>query len=87
MKRSCLLAKSFVRPLMFFSSLSLPSLSGLSLQDSFEYINQDPNLGKLNTNQNNLGPCRTGSNLGKLRHVSGASLSGSRRRGCPFCSL
>uniref|UniRef100_A0A2K6FHA0 Folliculin interacting protein 2 n=1 Tax=Propithecus coquereli TaxID=379532 RepID=A0A2K6FHA0_PROCO len=34
-----------------------------NLQDSFEYINQDPNLGKPNTNQNNLGPCRTGSNL------------------------
>uniref|UniRef100_A0A8C3YLE0 Folliculin interacting protein 2 n=1 Tax=Catagonus wagneri TaxID=51154 RepID=A0A8C3YLE0_9CETA len=34
-----------------------------NLQDSFEYINQDPNLGKLNTNHNNLGPCRTGSNL------------------------
>uniref|UniRef100_A0A673T092 Folliculin interacting protein 2 n=1 Tax=Suricata suricatta TaxID=37032 RepID=A0A673T092_SURSU len=34
-----------------------------NLQDSFEYIQQDPNLGKLNTNQNNLGPCRTGSNL------------------------
>ncbi|XP_072581031.1 folliculin-interacting protein 2 isoform X4 [Vulpes vulpes] len=34
-----------------------------NLQDSFEYIHQDPNLGKLNTNQNNLGPCRTGSNL------------------------
>ncbi|XP_057403158.1 folliculin-interacting protein 2 isoform X1 [Balaenoptera acutorostrata] len=38
-----------------------------NLQDSFEYINQDPNLGKLNTNQNNLGPCRTGSNLGVLQ--------------------
>ncbi|TKC48093.1 hypothetical protein EI555_014450, partial [Monodon monoceros] len=35
----------------------------IRLQDSFEYINQDPNLGKLNTNQNNLGPCRTGSTL------------------------
>ncbi|KAM7140160.1 folliculin-interacting protein 2 isoform 4-T4 [Molossus nigricans] len=34
-----------------------------NLQDSFEYINQDPNLGKLNTNQNNFGPCRAGSNL------------------------
>ncbi|XP_006892840.1 PREDICTED: folliculin-interacting protein 2 [Elephantulus edwardii] len=34
-----------------------------NLQDSFEYINQDPNLGKLNTNQNNLGPGRIGSNL------------------------
>ncbi|XP_051055391.1 folliculin-interacting protein 2 [Phodopus roborovskii] len=34
-----------------------------NLQDSFEYINQDPQVGKLNTNQNSLGPCRTGSNL------------------------
>ncbi|XP_066891549.1 folliculin-interacting protein 2 isoform X5 [Kogia breviceps] len=34
-----------------------------NLQDSFEYINQDPNLGKLNTDQNNQGSCRTGSNL------------------------
>ncbi|XP_004708797.1 folliculin-interacting protein 2 isoform X4 [Echinops telfairi] len=34
-----------------------------NLQDSFEYINQDPNLGKLNTNQNSLSTCRTGSNL------------------------
>ncbi|XP_028347368.1 folliculin-interacting protein 2 isoform X4 [Physeter macrocephalus] len=34
-----------------------------NLQDSFEYISQDPNLGKLNTSQNNLGPCRTGSHL------------------------
>ncbi|XP_024601907.1 folliculin-interacting protein 2 [Neophocaena asiaeorientalis asiaeorientalis] len=38
-----------------------------NLQDSFEYINQDPNVGKLNTNQNNLGPCRTGSTLGALQ--------------------
>ncbi|XP_036089903.1 folliculin-interacting protein 2 isoform X8 [Rousettus aegyptiacus] len=41
-----------------------------NLQDSFEYINQDPNLGRLNTNQNNLGPCRTGSNLGLLQACS-----------------
>ncbi|XP_055452600.1 folliculin-interacting protein 2 isoform X2 [Psammomys obesus] len=34
-----------------------------NLQDSFEYINQDPQVGKLNANQNSLGPCRTGSNL------------------------
>ncbi|XP_075399757.1 folliculin-interacting protein 2 isoform X2 [Tenrec ecaudatus] len=34
-----------------------------NLQDSFEYINQDPNLGKLNANQNSLSTCRTGSNL------------------------
>ncbi|XP_052587261.1 folliculin-interacting protein 2 isoform X5 [Peromyscus californicus insignis] len=34
-----------------------------NLQDSFEYINQDPQVGKVNTNQNSLGPCRTGSHL------------------------
>ncbi|KAM8763856.1 folliculin-interacting protein 2 isoform 3-T3 [Rhynchonycteris naso] len=44
-----------------------------NLQDSLEYINQDPNLGKLNTNQNNLGPCRTGSNLG-LPQAGGSKL-------------
>ncbi|XP_036848841.2 folliculin-interacting protein 2 isoform X6 [Manis javanica] len=47
-----------------------------NLQDSFEYINQDPNLGKLNTNQNNLGPCRTGSNLGLLQACSSRLLPG-----------
>ncbi|CAK6445837.1 unnamed protein product [Pipistrellus nathusii] len=47
-----------------------------NLQDSFEYINQDPNLGKLNTNQNNLGPCRTGSNLGLLQACSSKLLPG-----------
>ncbi|KAI2536415.1 folliculin interacting protein 2, partial [Homo sapiens] len=47
-----------------------------NLQDSFEYINQDPNLGKLNTNQNSLGPCRTGSNLGLLQACSSKLLQG-----------
>ncbi|XP_045654686.1 folliculin-interacting protein 2 isoform X3 [Ursus americanus] len=47
-----------------------------NLQDSFEYIHQDPNLGKLNTNQNNLGPCRTGSNLGVLQACSSKLLQG-----------
>uniref|UniRef100_A0A8C4MXH1 Folliculin interacting protein 2 n=1 Tax=Equus asinus TaxID=9793 RepID=A0A8C4MXH1_EQUAS len=47
-----------------------------NLQDSFEYINQDPNLGKLNTNQNNLGPCRAGSNLGLLQACSSKLLQG-----------
>ncbi|CAK7306132.1 Folliculin-interacting protein 2 [Vulpes lagopus] len=47
-----------------------------NLQDSFEYIHQDPNLGKLNTNQNNLGPCRTGSNLGLLQACSSKLLQG-----------
>ncbi|XP_010336860.2 folliculin-interacting protein 2 isoform X2 [Saimiri boliviensis] len=47
-----------------------------NLQDSFEYINQDPNLGKLNTNQNSLGPCRTASNLGLLQACSSKLLQG-----------
>ncbi|XP_053439525.1 folliculin-interacting protein 2 isoform X2 [Nycticebus coucang] len=47
-----------------------------NLQDSFEYINQDPNLGKLNTSQNSLGPCRTGSNLGLLQACSSKLLQG-----------
>ncbi|XP_064273572.1 folliculin-interacting protein 2 isoform X5 [Passer domesticus] len=37
--------------------------SNNNLQDSFEYINQDPGLGKLSSNQNGLGTCRSGSNL------------------------
>lgn len=40
-----------------------------SLQDSFEYINQDPSLGKLSSHQNGLGTCRSGSNLGKHSHI------------------
>lgn len=43
--------------------------SFLSLQDSFEYINQDSSLGKLSSNQNGLGTCRSGSNLGKYLQV------------------
>ncbi|XP_013030672.1 folliculin-interacting protein 2 isoform X3 [Anser cygnoides] len=37
--------------------------SNNNLQDSFEYINQDSSLGKLSSNQNGLGTCRSGSNL------------------------
>ncbi|XP_007496234.2 folliculin-interacting protein 2 isoform X2 [Monodelphis domestica] len=47
-----------------------------NLQDSFEYISQDPNLGKLGSNQNTLGPCRAGSNLGVLQACSGKLLQG-----------
>ncbi|XP_021013497.2 folliculin-interacting protein 2 isoform X4 [Mus caroli] len=47
-----------------------------NLQDSFEYINQDPQAGKLNSNQYNLGPFRTGSNLGLLQVCSGKLLQG-----------
>ena len=82
-----LLANSCIHLLMFLSCLSLPSPSGRSLQDSFEYINQDPNLGKLNTNQTNLGPCRTGSNLGKLHRIDGSCFLGPPCCGCAFCFL
>ncbi|XP_062055335.1 folliculin-interacting protein 2 isoform X2 [Lepus europaeus] len=53
-------------------SARMGSLCGSTnnLQDSFEYINQDPNLGKLNTNQNSVGPCRNASNLGLLQGVA-----------------
>ena len=81
-----LFENSFIHLLTFFSSLSL-HLPGFSLQDSFEYINQDPNLGKLNTNQNNLGPCRTGSNLGKINHMNGFILSEYHCGGCVFCFI
>ncbi|XP_067993289.1 folliculin-interacting protein 2 isoform X3 [Melanerpes formicivorus] len=37
--------------------------SNNNLQDSFEYINQDPSLVRLSSNQNGLGTCRSGSNL------------------------
>ena len=43
--------------------------SNNNLQDSFEYISQDPSLGKLSSNQNGLGTCRSGSNLGKYFHI------------------
>lgn len=78
---------SFIHLLTFFFFLALPSLPGFSLQDSFEYINQDPNLGKLNTNQNNLGPCRTGSNLGKISPMNGLFLSEYHCCGCVFCFI
>ncbi|KAI1238402.1 hypothetical protein IHE44_0013130 [Lamprotornis superbus] len=48
----------------------------IRLQDSFEYINQDPSLGKLNSNQNGLGTCRSGSNLGVLQLCSSKLLQG-----------
>ncbi|NXI55018.1 FNIP2 protein, partial [Chloroceryle aenea] len=50
--------------------------SNNNLQDSFEYINQDTSLGKLNSNQNGLGTCRSGSNLGVLQLCSSKLLQG-----------
>ncbi|NXO94610.1 FNIP2 protein, partial [Certhia brachydactyla] len=50
--------------------------SNNNLQDSFECINQDPSLGKLSSNQNGLGSCRSGSNLGVLQLCSSKLLQG-----------
>ncbi|NXP49108.1 FNIP2 protein, partial [Heliornis fulica] len=50
--------------------------SNNNLQDSFEYINQDPSMGKLSSNQNGLGTCRSGSNLGVLQLCSSKLLHG-----------
>ncbi|XP_015280244.1 PREDICTED: folliculin-interacting protein 2 [Gekko japonicus] len=47
-----------------------------SLQGSFEYISQDPNVTRLNSNPNGLGPCRNGSNLGVLQLCSSKLLHG-----------
>ncbi|KYO46264.1 hypothetical protein Y1Q_0021796 [Alligator mississippiensis] len=59
-------------------SARVGSFSGSTsnLQDSFEYINQDPSLGKMNSNQNGLGTCRSGSNLGVLQLCSSKLLQG-----------
>ncbi|XP_030305473.1 folliculin-interacting protein 2 isoform X1 [Calypte anna] len=50
--------------------------SNNNLQDSFEYINQDPSLGKLSSNQNGLGTGRSGNNLGVLQLCSSKLLQG-----------
>ncbi|XP_042663840.1 folliculin-interacting protein 2 isoform X3 [Tyto alba] len=55
--------------------------SNNNLQDSFEYINQDPGLGKLSSNQNGLGTCRSGSNLGLLQLYSSKLLQGMSEGG------
>ncbi|XP_048365410.1 folliculin-interacting protein 2 isoform X2 [Sphaerodactylus townsendi] len=47
-----------------------------SLQGSFEYINQDPNVARLNSNPNGLGPCRNGNYLGVLQLCSNKLLHG-----------
>ncbi|XP_005401024.1 PREDICTED: folliculin-interacting protein 2 isoform X1 [Chinchilla lanigera] len=64
-------------------SARMGSFSGSTnnLQDSFEYINQDPHVGKPNTNQNGLGACRTGSNLGLLQGCSSKLLPGAAEGG------
>ncbi|XP_042325012.1 folliculin-interacting protein 2 isoform X2 [Sceloporus undulatus] len=47
-----------------------------SLQGSFECINQDPSLGRLNSTPNSLGPCRNEGSLGALQLCSNKLLHG-----------
>ncbi|XP_062991498.1 folliculin-interacting protein 2 isoform X2 [Elgaria multicarinata webbii] len=47
-----------------------------SLQGSFEYINQDTSLARLNPNPSSLGPCHNGSSLGVLQVCSNKLLHG-----------
>ncbi|XP_065692216.2 folliculin-interacting protein 2 isoform X5 [Patagioenas fasciata] len=68
--KGCTLKIHYIRspPQLMISkvfSARVGSFSGSNnnLQDSFEYINQDPSLGKLSSNHNGLGTCRSGSNL------------------------
>ncbi|XP_062429800.1 folliculin-interacting protein 2 isoform X2 [Rhea pennata] len=61
---------------VFSARIGSFSGSNNNLQDSFEYINQDPSLGKLSSNQNGLGTCRSGSNLGMLQMCSSKLLQG-----------
>ncbi|NXR18359.1 FNIP2 protein, partial [Cinclus mexicanus] len=53
--------------------------SNNNLQDSFEYINQDPSLGKLSSNQNGLGTCRSVLQLCSSKLLQGVSEGGPLR--------
>ncbi|NWR59198.1 FNIP2 protein, partial [Bucorvus abyssinicus] len=53
--------------------------SNYNLQDSFEYINQDPSLGKLSSNQNGLGTCRSVLQLCSSKLLQGVSEGGPLR--------
>ncbi|XP_074849219.1 folliculin-interacting protein 2 isoform X2 [Carettochelys insculpta] len=81
--KGCTLKIHYIRspPQLMISkvfSARVGSFSGSTnnLQDSFECINQDPNVGKLTSNQNGLGTCRNGSNLGVLQLYSSKVLQG-----------
>ncbi|NXD87247.1 FNIP2 protein, partial [Halcyon senegalensis] len=50
--------------------------SNNNLQDSFEYINQDASLGKLSSNQNGLGTCRSVLQLCSSKLLQGVSEGG-----------
>ncbi|NXE09931.1 FNIP2 protein, partial [Lophotis ruficrista] len=53
--------------------------SNNNLQDSFESINQDPSLGKLSSNQNGLGTCRSVLQLCSSKLLQGVSEGGPLR--------
>ncbi|NXT70796.1 FNIP2 protein, partial [Chaetops frenatus] len=53
--------------------------SNNNLQDSFEYINQDPSLGKLSSNQNGLGTYRSVLQLCSSKLLQGVSEGGPLR--------
>ncbi|NXN11397.1 FNIP2 protein, partial [Indicator maculatus] len=53
--------------------------SNNNLQDSFEYINQDPSLGRLSSNQNGLGTCRSVLQLCSSKLLQGVSEGGPLR--------
>ncbi|NXV71776.1 FNIP2 protein, partial [Atlantisia rogersi] len=53
--------------------------SNNNLQDSFEYINQDPSLGKLSSNQNGLGTCRSVLQMCSSKLLQGVSEGGPLR--------
>ncbi|NWX49544.1 FNIP2 protein, partial [Steatornis caripensis] len=53
--------------------------SNNNLQDSFEYINQDTSLGKLSSNQNGLGTCRSVLQLCSSKLLQGVSEGGALR--------
>ncbi|NXK60650.1 FNIP2 protein, partial [Sylvietta virens] len=53
--------------------------SNNNLQDSFESINQDPSLGKLSSNQNGLGTCRSVLQLCGSKLLQGVSEGGPLR--------
>ncbi|NXW86501.1 FNIP2 protein, partial [Alopecoenas beccarii] len=84
--KGCTLKIHYIRspPQLMISkvfSARVGSFSGSNnnLQDSFEYINQDPSLGKLSSNQNGLGTCRSVLQLCGSKLLQGVSEGGPFR--------
>ncbi|NWQ77538.1 FNIP2 protein, partial [Columbina picui] len=84
--KGCTLKIHYIRspPQLMISkvfSARVGSFSGSNnnLQDSFEYINQDPSLGKLSSNQNGLGTCRSVLQLCSSKLLQGVSEGGPLR--------